>query len=336
LARLGGDPGTALPVGEEQVVSYNRSHGQAPAVAVYERKGGVALDYPLVALGDDPAVAAAAGALAAALTDGPGREALQQAGFRGVDGRPGTEFDSVPGVDPAVTVTAPLPALAAVDDAIRTAQLTNEPSRMLAVMDVSGSMESQVPGAAGASRMDLAKAAAARGLTLYPASSEIGLWVFSRELEGSSDHRELVPVGPLGPDAGGDSGAQRLAAAVASITAVPEGGTGLYDTVLDAVRTMRAAWDPAKVNAVLILSDGMNDDQGSISLDDLLKTLSAEQTPGRPVPVISIAFGPDSDVQALSEISKATGGAAYQSRDPNQIGEIFLDAVGQRLCRPGC
>ena len=336
LARLDADPRTALPVGEQQVIAYNRTHAGSPAVAVYERTGGVALDYPLVALSPDPSVTAVTAALASALTGGPGRDALLQAGFRGVDGKAGSAVGDVPGVDPAVTIADPLPALGAVDEAIRTAQLTNEPSRMLAVMDISGSMESEVPGAGGASRMDVAKAAAARGLALYPPTSEIGLWVFSRKLDGDTDHRELIPVGPLGADADGGSGAQRLAAAVAGIQAVPDGGTGLYDTVLDAVRTMRAAWDPSKVNAVLILSDGMNDDQGSISLDDLLRMLSAEQDPQRPVPVISIAFGPDSDVQALAAISKATGGAAYQSRDPNQIGEIFLDAVGQRLCRPGC
>ncbi len=336
LARLSSDPGTALPVSEEQVIAHNRSDPRSPAVAVYERSGGVTLDYPLIALGSDPGVAAATAQLTAALTDADSRDALQQAGFRSPDGRPGTTIGDAAGIDPAVIVTKPLPALGKVDEAIRTAQLTNEPSRMLAVMDVSGSMESQVPGTGGASRMDLAKEAAARGLALYPGSSEIGLWVFSRRLEGDNDHRELIPVGPLGANADGRSGAERLAAAVASISAVRDGGTGLYDTVLDAVRTMRAAWDPTKVNAVLILSDGMNDDQGSITLDDLLKTLAAEQDPGRPVPVISIAFGPDSDVQSLAAISKATGGAAYQSRDPKQIGEIFLDAVGQRLCRPGC
>jgi hypothetical protein len=336
LARLPADPGIAVPVSEQEVSTYNRSHPKAPAIAVYERTGGVALDYPLVAVRNDPAVTATATDLASALTGDNGRAALAKAGFRGADGRAGTGLDGVAGVDPAVTVTDPLPTLAEVDDAIRTAQLTNEPSRMLAVMDVSGSMQSQVPGAGGASRMDLAKEAAARGLALYPASSEIGLWVFSRKLDGDSDHRQLIPVGPLGADSDGTSGAQRLAAAVASIKAVPDGGTGLYDTVLDAVRTMRVAWDPAKVNAVLILSDGMNDDQGSIGLDDLLETLKAEQDPSRPVPVVSIAFGPDSDVGALAAISKATGGSAYQSRDPKQIGEIFLDAVGQRLCRPGC
>ncbi len=336
LRRLDADPGTALPVSEQQVVLYDRSNPTTPAVAVYQRTGGVALNYPLVALRTDAAVVAAATELTSALTSGRGRDALQRAGFRAADGRAGAALGGVAGVDPSVVTTDSLPALSAIDDAIRTAQLTNEPSRMLAVMDVSGSMQSQVPGAGGASRMDLAKEAAARGLALYPANSEIGLWVFSRKLEGASDRRELVPVGPLGTDADDSSGAARLAAAVASINAVPEGGTALYDTVLDAVRTMRAAFDPTKVNAVLILSDGVNDDEGSISLDELLKTLAAEQDPARPVPVISIAFGPDSDVQALGAISGATGGAAYQSRDPKQISEIFLDAVGQRLCRPGC
>jgi len=87
---------------------------------------------------------------------------------------------------------------------------------------------------------------------------------------------------------------------------------------------------------VLLLTDGMNDDNNSITLDQLLGTLTAEQDPSKPVPVIAIAFGPDSDVASLQQISKATGGATYLSQDPRQIGEIFLDAVGQRLCRPSC
>ncbi len=152
----------------------------------------------------------------------------------------------------------------------------------------------------------------------------------------NSDHQELIPISTLGPDQQGGTGAQRLSQALAGLQAVPEGGTGLYDTVLDAVRSMRASYDPSRINAVLVLTDGMNDDQGSISLDALLSTLASEQDASRPVPVISIAFGPDSDVDALGQISRVTGGATYESKDPRQIGEIFLDAVGQRLCRPSC
>ena len=336
LDRLATDPNTAVPVSEQALISHNSGAGAAAAVAVYLGQDGAALDYPLVTLAADPETVAASNDLVRLLVAADGQAALQAAGFRAPDGTPGASMTSDNGLNPAVRVTAALPAAQVVNDAIRSVQITNEPTRMLAVMDISGSMLGVVPDAGGATRLDLAKDAATRGLGLYGPDSDIGMWAFSRTLTPDSDHQELLPVSSLGPDGQGGTGAQRLAQAMAGLQAIPEGGTGLYDTVLDAVRTMRASYDPARVNVVLILTDGMNDDQGSISLDGLISTLTAEQDANRPVPVISIAFGPDSDVQALSQISKATGGAAYESKDPRQIGEIFLDAVGQRLCRPAC
>jgi Ca-activated chloride channel family protein len=336
LDRLAADPGTAVPVDERAVISHNEASPASPAVAVYPGAAGVALDYPVAILTDAPGPSAAAADLIGLLLDEQSRTALLDSGFRAPDGTPGPLMAASTGVNASVIVTAPLPDLASVDDAIRQVQITNEPSRMLAVMDVSGSMQAQVAGAGGADRMSLAKEAATRGLGLYPADSAIGLWVFSTNLTPTTDYREVIGVSTLGPDGQGGTGAQRLAQALGGIQAIPNGGTGLYDTVLDAVRTMRASWDPTKVNVVLLLTDGMNDDANGISLDALLSTLAAEQDPTRPVPVISIAFGPDSDVQSLGQISRATGGAAYVSLDPRQIGEIFLDAVGQRLCRPSC
>ncbi len=336
LDRLTTDPNTAVPVSERALMRHNAAAGATPAVAVYLGQDESALDYPVVTLATDSDTVAAANDLVRLLMGTEAQSALRAAGFRAPDGTPGPSITSDNGVDPTLRVTAPLPGAQQVDDAIRSVQITNEPTRMLAVMDISGSMLGVVPGAGGATRLELAKDAATRGLGLYGPDSDIGLWEFSRTLTPDSDHRELIPVSSLGPDGQGSSGAQRLAQAMAGLQAVPEGGTGLYDTVLDAVRTMRASYDPARVNVVLVLTDGKNDDQGSISLDGLISTLTAEQDANRPVPVISIAFGPDSDVQSLSAISKATGGATYESKDPRQIGEIFLDAVGQRLCRPSC
>ncbi len=336
LDRLATDPNTAVPVSEQALISHNSPAGAGAAVAVYLGADGGALDYPLVALATDADTVAASNDLVTLLLGADSQAALQAAGFRAPDGTPGASMTSANGLNPALRMTAPLPSVQVINDAIRSVQITNEPTRMLAVMDISGSMLGVVPDAGGATRLDLAKDAASRGLGLYGPDSDIGMWAFSRTLTPDSDHVELIPVSSLGPDGQGGSGAQRLAQAMAGLQAVPEGGTGLYDTVLDAVRTMRASYDPARVNVVLILTDGMNDDQGSISLEGLISTLTAEQDANRPVPVISIAFGPDSDVQALSQISKATGGAAYESKDPRQIGEIFLDAVGQRLCRPAC
>jgi hypothetical protein len=335
LGRLAGDPATALAVSEQALVTYNKSAGDA-AHAVYLGPGGFVLDYPVAAVGQDPAVQAAAADLATVLGTEQVRGALQDAGFRAPDQSAGPGLAADDGVDPAHRETGTPPSAQAVDDAIRSVQLTNEASRMLAVMDISGSMLAMVPGANGADRITLAKDAAARGLGLYRADSDIGLWEFSTNLTPTSDHQELIPISPLGPDGQGGTGAARLAAALSGLQAIPNGGTGLYDTTLDAVRAVRAGYDPNRVNAVLLLTDGVNDDNNSISLDQLLSTLTAEQDPNKPVPVISIAFGPDSDVNSLQQISKATGGATYLSQDPRQIGEIFLDAVGQRLCRPSC
>ena len=336
LDRLAADPNTAVPVSEQALFAHNRTPGASPAVAVYLGADGSALDYPAVTLATDPDAVDVANDLVSLLIGAPGRAALLSAGFRAPDGTADPSMTSENGLNPALRSTTPLPSAQVISDAIRSVQITNEPTRMLAVMDISGSMLGVVPGAGGATRLDLAKDAASRGLGLYGASSDIGLWSFSRTLTPTSDHQELIPVSSLGPDGQGGSGAQRLSQAMAGLQAVPEGGTGLYDTVLDAVRTMRASYDPNRVNVVLVLTDGVNDDMGSISLDGLLSTLTAEQDPNRPVPVISIAFGPESDVQALGQISRATGGASYESKDPRQIGEIFLDAVGQRLCRPSC
>jgi hypothetical protein len=336
LARLAVDPNTAVPVSEHSVIAYNAAGGAPAATAIYPGAGAVALDYPAVTLSTDAAVVAVANDLVGLLVGSDGRQALQSAGFRAPDGAPGQGSSTASGMNPVMIVTTPLPGTAAVDDAIRSVQVSNEPSRMLAVMDISGSMQAQVEGAGGATRIDLAKQAATLGLGLYPADSQIGLWSFSTNLAPGSDHLELIPVSTLGPDGQGGTGAQRLGQAIAGLRAIPDGGTGLYDTVLDAVRTMRANYDPARVNSVLVLTDGMNDDANGIDLQTLLSTLAAEQDPNRVVPVISIAFGPDSDLDSLTQISRATGGVAYESKDPRQIGEIFLDAVGQRLCRPSC
>ncbi len=336
LARLSTDPNTALPVSEQTVWAHNNTAGAAPAVAVYGASGGTRLDYPYVVMATDPARAAVAATTLAQLRSESASRLFQHAGFRDGGGLAGPVLTTASGVDPAVTPDSATPSLSAVDAVVHAFSVSVEPSRLLAVLDVSGSMAGLVPGGDGATRLDFARAAAIRGLGLYPPDSEIGFWIFSRSLTATTDYQQIVPVGELAAVTDGVSGEQRIAQALTATQVNPDGGTGLYDTTLAAVRAMRANWDPTRVNAVLILSDGQNDDLGSISLDNLLGTLRSEQDPAHPVPVIAIAFGPDSDVSAMTRISSATGGATYVAKDPRDIGEIFLDAVGQRVCRPTC
>lgn len=335
LSRLADDPNTAVPVTEQAVFAHNQSANGVDAVATYLPAGGAQLDYPYVVMTSDTSTAAAAADLLAHVTSETGRQLLADDGFRDANGHARRPLSNAAGVDPSDRHDAVVSSPSILKDVTRSVVISNQPSRTLAILDVSGSMSAEAPGT-DETRLDLAKDAAQRGLALYPPDSEIGLWIFSRTLTADTDYREVVPIGPLTQKENGITGDKRIAEALDTVQVNPDGGTGLYDTTLSAVRLMRARWDPQRVNTVLILSDGENDDQGSISLPDLLTTLTAEQNPGHPVPVITIAFGPESDVDAMEQISKTTGGASYVARNPADVGEIFLDAVGQRLCRPNC
>jgi Ca-activated chloride channel family protein len=323
----------AVPA-SEQAVWQQRRTGRGPTSAVYPTGQGQAFDYPYVLLSARDSATGEADILLNALRSSAAGQRLESAGFRDPHGHAGPALNGTFGVEPASAPTERRPTLSSVELAIRTLQAIRKQARVLAVIDVSGSMDLRVPGAHGATRLELTQEAAARGLALYPNSTDIGLWVFSTNLTASTDYRQVVPMTPM--TAGAHGGRHRLARALAGIHDVRNGNTGLYDTTLAAVRAVRSRFDPSRINAVVLLSDGKNDDANGISRSHLLSTLRREQDRAHPVPVITIAYGPDSDAASMAAISAATAGSAYRAKDPRQISQIFLDAVGQRVCRPSC
>jgi hypothetical protein len=332
LATLGSSAAAAVPVTEQAVFQHN---GDPQIAVVHPRAPGTPFDYPFAILSAKGSPGSTtADHLLTALRDPRGQELLRADGFRGVDGTgAGLPPDrQVQGTQPG---TVAVPSLATVDDLLKALGAVQQDARVLAVVDVSGSMASQVPGSNGSSRLDVALRAAAAGLELYPSTTEVGLWSFSLDVSGTTDYRELVPIAPL--DAVAPGGRQALALAMTRMRPLPDGGTGLYDTTLAAVRAVRADWDPARVNAVVLLTDGDDTDPDGIGLDQLLSTLRSEQA-GKPIPVIAITFGSGAGAgaRALAAISAATGGAFYQATDSSRIRDIFLDALGQRACRPDC
>jgi RND superfamily putative drug exporter len=329
-----GDDALAVPVSEQTVAVRNLDRGTTEVVAAYPATRAMSLDYPFVTVATDGTRAKLAARLLDALRDTPGQAQLWADGFRNAEGAAGPVLTGGVGVDPAPTARMYVPTAEEVRAAEQTLRTLRLQSRMLTVMDLSGSMGQAVPGMHGKTRLELMEEAAALGLGFFPDDAEVGLWGFSLELAGGRDYRELVPIGPLGPRADGVTGRARLVDAMTSLR--PHTGTGLYDTTLAAVRAARAGWDPARSNVVVLLTDGRNEDSRGITLRELATTLQRENTHGRPVPVIAIAYGPDSDVSALRTISTATGGRLYVASDPRQIRSVFLDAVGRRVCRTGC
>ncbi|MET9020099.1 substrate-binding domain-containing protein [Actinopolymorpha sp. NPDC004070] len=317
-----------VPASEQQVLSFTREHSDTDVVAVVPKNGTVLLDYPLVAIRHDAArtaEVAAAGAALARFADAPqGRDTFRKAGFRDYrDLAPPTKNADVGTVKVLPPVT-----LHDADDVLRSWAALSLQSRLLAVVDVSGSMAA----AAGSrSRIELARDAAGTALSYFPDKGEVGLWEFSELRDGTRDYRELAKTAEL-------SAAHRaeLAKVLAKLPSQVSGGTGLYDTFLAAYRTAQNGYDDSKVNSVVLLTDGKDEDRTGVSLTQLLNTMKTEADPARPIAVILVGIGPQADLASLGKIADATNGRAYRARDPKDMEGIVIDALLRRQCGATC
>jgi hypothetical protein len=271
---------------------------------------------------------AAVTAVVSRLRSADARAAVIAAGFRDASGTGPADAGSGTGIQKVAPGALPL-------DPTQTQQLLTQisklaaPSRILAVFDVSTSMNGRV---GNGTRATLERDAAKSALGLIPDTSAIGLWDFAYHLNGGDDWRELVPTRGLSEQADGHSQRDLLAGALDKLPdSLSPGGTGLYDTTLAAVRSARNSYDPAAVNSVLLVTDGANDDDDTgTQLDQLISTLKSEADPNKPVKVIAVGLGPDADLGALKQIASATGGASYSAVNPADLQNVLFDALRQR------
>ncbi|SNS69954.1 von Willebrand factor type A domain-containing protein [Actinomadura meyerae] len=336
FAALAGRGAGRVPVlltSEQAVWAYNRARpaGGAPAEAVYPRGGTLSLDYPVALVGGGPA----ARLVEHALRTGRAREAFRAHGFRDPDGAAPAAFAGTAGVGASRQTELPAPAASEVREVAQAWARLALGSRMLSLIDVSGSMARRVPGTR-LTRLQAIAQASQQGLALQPDDTELGQWVFSTRMAGDRDWRVTVPMGPLGGRIGSATRRQRVLSTLAGLRPQPGGGTGLYDTVLAAVRHMRRTYRPEMVNTVLVFTDGRNEDPGGPSLRATLAALRADRDPARPVQIIVIGFGPDVDTAELRELADATGGTVYTAHVPQDILRIFGQATARRLCAPDC
>ena len=313
------EKGRLLPVTEQELV---HAGGDVDLKAVVPLKGAPMMQFPLYAPKTaDQDTLAAARALTRWFASDAGQAALVKAGFRAADGAP-----LEAGVGPVRSLPLPVPFAAASD--LHLWQVMSQPSSVLAVFDASGSMDYM---AGTESRMELAVNVAKTALQVFPDRARIGLWVFSINQGGKGqDWRELEPMRRLDADVDGTSQRDLLDGKAEEMLALTNGGTGLYDTTLAAYRRALKDYDPGYSNTVILLTDGANDDRGSLSLDQLVAALKAARDPQKPVRVIGIGISQDADYAALKRISESTGGQSYEAETPSDILEVFAQAIGSR------
>ncbi|NYJ33675.1 substrate-binding domain-containing protein [Nocardiopsis aegyptia] len=335
LALSGGDA-EAPPVmvmSEQAVWRYNAEHDDAAAQARYLEGGTYYLDYPYVVRSEESEITRAADLFREAVRSPGAVERYLADGFRGSDGEIDTSvLTEEVGFREEEPSELPAPSGEAVTDLTRTWNQLKMESRVLTIVDVSGSMLAEVPGT-GMTRMQVTTAAATEGLQMFTPTAELGVWQFSTNVNNNLHYQEIAPVRELqATDESGTAHRDVIGGALARLQPLPQGDTALYDTYLAAYQEMSRTYQPDRTNVILMLTDGDNDNPGGLELEQLLSEIDGISSASRPIPIITIAFGPDvQNLEPLQQIAAATGGAAYMTEDPTEIGEIFLQAFSLRI-----
>lgn len=334
---------SAVAVEETSLFNYNLgnpdSHTVQPGeklvppreklIAVYPSGGSMWSDNPAVVL-DEPWVSAKQKAAGAAflefLQTDAAQRVLPEYGFRPV--APGVDvsahLNAKVGIDPAQpAVTLPKPSPAVVSAAIDQWLQIRKPSAVLELIDISGSMSTEIGD--GRTRLDGAIDGASKTLGHFRPTDEIGVWAFTTDIKSQLGN-DLVPVrdfAPLG------AGREQLEGQVADLAHARQGGTPLYDAIGDAYDYMVKHAQPGRINAIVVLSDG-EDTDSSTSLDSLLVRINQSAKEGRaetPVRIFTIVYSDDADKNVLGRIAKASGGQSFDASDPERIDAVFASVI---------
>ncbi|WP_237668893.1 VWA domain-containing protein [Rhodococcus sp. BS-15] len=310
LAALENAPGPdapvhAVPVTEQQLASTDSS-----TLTAVEPQGPTPVaDHPAAVLSGDETSTRAAAAFVDFIRQPDGAQLLTDAGF-GVGETPDVEAVAAPSG----------PVADALLSVLRNPVL---PRRATVLLDVSESMGTTE---GSATRLQNTVRALDEQFQRVPDSTELGLWSFSEDLDNSLPYRVDVPTGPMAAAIGPTPRRTALTAGAAALT--PESASYSAESLLAAYRDAVAGFVPGRVNSVVLITDGPNDDP-SLSTQDLLTDLDSASDAARPVAVNVVMIGENTDATAFTDISARTGGTA--TTVPTSDSPDFFDLLGKLL-----
>ena len=289
------------------VESYQKSPA-LPLVAVYPTEGTFWADHPYAIL-DAPWVDAegreAAQSFLAFLKARPVQERALALGFR--PGDPAiairTPVDAAHGADPQQPQTLlEVPDAPVLESLLELWRKSKRPANVVLVMDKSGSMRGEP--------LEQAKAGAVRFLDSLQGEDSVTLVLF--------DNQVYPAVGPLRLSSGKAELAQRIRSVFAN------GGTSLYDATLaaHALAQTQADADPARIHAVLVMTDG-RDENSTKTLKAVREQLSSEEHP-KSVPVFTIAYGDQADGSILEQIAESAQGSSARGTSQTIV-QVYQD-----------
>ena len=336
---------SAVAVEEQSVISYNQGNPdgildpgeqprppKVPLVAVYPKEGTLYSDHPFFVLDADwvtPAQRAGAQRFAEFVQRPESQQQVIAFGLRPANPQVPKAAPLVAsnGVDPdQPTTELRVPDPRVVSSLLQGWEQQRKPARVLLVIDVSGSMGDPAGQGDDATKLELAQAAAANGLDELGPDDEVGLRVFSTDLDGAgAEVADLVPMGRAADNR------EEMKSRIRSL--VPVQGTPLYSAAGRSYDDALAGYEAGRINAVVLLTDGRNDDgqpsDDQRQLTDLLAHLrvGSEGAATRPVRVFTIGYGSDADFDVLRQVAEATNARDYRADNPRTIDEVFTNVI---------
>jgi Ca-activated chloride channel family protein len=321
---------SAIVVQEQLAYLYNEGNpegdpaklGKTPRagtqfVAIHPANGTLMMDHPYVVLPGAPAEAAID--FRTYLQQPAQKARFAALGFRDDRDVPAKALaESLRfGTDQRPSLLAQPPA--DVMEAIRTGwKALSKRANLLVVVDASGSMNSSSGIAGRGNRMDAAKAALRGNARLLNPDDQVALWSFA------SDPAHLHPE-LLAPTRFADGSGFAAATNALRVSAKPYDDTALCVTTRDAQQYLRSHAKPDSINAVVVLTDGINDYPADPCAMDALGPVLASADPAHEVKVFTIGFGADAKkgLPLLESVSAATGAQTIDATHPADLDNAF-------------
>jgi len=322
---------SAVAMEEKQVWNYNHGNPTSaprathlppkePLVAVYPSEGTLMHDHPYVILNaawvTDAKRKVAAAFLAHLLTPEI-QQLFTAAAFRDYLGNAGPEISPDNGLlpgQPSLKLSPPAPVV--IEGIQKSWSDVRRKARIVVAIDVSETMGDRVD--LLRTKLDLVKEAKT-ALDQLVDDDRVSLWTFSTGLPSGATHLEVVPMSRMGERRGD------VRSAIDQLKPVRGGRTPLYATTRAAVRAVSEGFAADRINAVILLTDGHNEDPNDTNLTTLLRELQL-QGDAALVRVFTVGYGEDADADTLTQIARASRGAFYPA-DPGSIGEVLTEVL---------
>ncbi|TYL53678.1 vWA domain-containing protein [Agromyces mariniharenae] len=325
---------SAVIVDEKSVWDYNRgitsrdgvnriesTPPAEPLVPIYPSDGYYIADNPGAVLSgpwvDETERAAGADFIRYARTS-QGQQIVRDTGYRDLNGGLSPIVQSVGLLgDPTEAGGLPFPSQRVVVAAHEAFPDVRKRAQLLFLVDVSGSMEEPI--ATGETKLAAAKDAITEALGHFSGGDNLGLAAFSSVDDGPITPGNVSPVQDIG-----DSRPDFLRA-LGGLQ--PIEFTPLYAAVDTFAKEQAANFQPDRINAIVLLSDGKNETMTpTIDANQMIANLKALHH-DTPVLIFTLAYGADADVATLQSISSATGAHYYDATDPTKVSDVLGDLV---------